>query len=339
MRIKVYLILLLANVFYTFITKAQDPHFSQYFSSPLTLNPANTGFFDGDFRLAVNQRQQWWNIGANYNTTSISADIKLKKEELPEFDTFAIGISGIFDKSLNGALKSNYVSASAAYHKSLAPEGRQTLAVGFQATYADRYIDYTKLSFASQFNVDFFDTSIPANLNYDASSTKYLDVNVGLLYALHSDRVNAYLGVSLYHANKPVESLFNGPNYTVPYRKNVHFGAEYNVGDQSSILLSAVYMRQQNITDQLIGVAYGLKNITDYYHTNTTKLYVGVWYRVNEAIIPYVGIDYNNFGVGLNYSATSPTSSVYIYQPRTFEVSLIYRHKSPLIQSSACPRF
>lgn len=339
MRIRPYFISLLLTICAPLITRAQDPHFSQYFSSPLTLNPASTGFFDGDYRLAINQRQQWWNIGANYNTTSISTDFKIKKEQLPDFDTFGIGISGIFDKSLNGALKSNYVSVSAAYHKSLAPEGRQTLAVGFQATYADRYIDYTKLSFASQFNVDFFDTSIPANLNYEASNTKYVDINIGLLYALHSDNYNAYLGVSLYHANKPVESLFNGPNYTVPYRKNVHFGAEFNVSDQSSILLSGVYMNQKNITDQLIGVAYGLKNITDYFHSNSTKLYVGLWYRVKEAIIPYVGIDYNNFGVGLNYSATAPTSSVYIYQPRTFEISLIYRHKSPFIQSLACPRF
>lgn len=48
---------------------AQDPHFSQYFASPLSLNPACTGFFDGDLRLAVNERRQWYNVGSGYNTT------------------------------------------------------------------------------------------------------------------------------------------------------------------------------------------------------------------------------------------------------------------------------
>jgi len=322
-----------------FFCSAQDPHFSQYFSSPLTLNPATTGFFDGDYRVAINQRQQWWNVGANFNTTSISTDFKIAAERLPEFDTFGIGFSGIFDQSLNGALKSNYISVSTAYHKSLAPEGRHVLTLGFQATYANRFIDFTKLSFASQFDVDHFDTSIPANLNYETTNTKYIDVNAGLLYAIHDENYNAYIGVSLYHANKPVERLFDGPGFVVPFRKTVHFGGEMNISKQSSILVSGVYMNQREVNDKLIGIAYGLKNIPDYYHTNRVKLYTGLWYRLNESVIPYIGIEYDNFDVGVNYSFLSPSSSVYIYQPRTFEVSLIYKYKSPFKQSLSCPRF
>ena len=36
---------------------AQDPNFSQFFASPLTLNPALTGKFDGTFRVAGNYPQ------------------------------------------------------------------------------------------------------------------------------------------------------------------------------------------------------------------------------------------------------------------------------------------
>jgi hypothetical protein len=98
-------------------------------------------------------------------------------------------------------------------------------------------------------------------------------------------------------------------------------------------------MNQKNVTDQFIGVAYALRNNPIYFHTNNIKLYAGLWYRINESIIPYIGINYNNFDVGLNYSMLSPASSVYIYQPRTFEISLIYKHKSALKQSLSCPRF
>ena len=38
---------------------AQDPHFSQFFSSPLTLNPAFTGKFDGAVRFIGDYRNQW----------------------------------------------------------------------------------------------------------------------------------------------------------------------------------------------------------------------------------------------------------------------------------------
>jgi len=41
------------------VSLAQDPNFSQFFASPLTLNPALTGKFDGNFRLAGNYRNQW----------------------------------------------------------------------------------------------------------------------------------------------------------------------------------------------------------------------------------------------------------------------------------------
>ena len=43
--------------------KAQvDPHFSQYYVYPAWLNPALTGAFDGDYRIAGIYRSQWGNI-------------------------------------------------------------------------------------------------------------------------------------------------------------------------------------------------------------------------------------------------------------------------------------
>ncbi|HTE10970.1 MAG TPA: hypothetical protein VK645_08370, partial [Chitinophagaceae bacterium] len=40
-----------------FISFGQDLHFSQFFNSPLTTNPANTGFIpDADYRIGANYR-------------------------------------------------------------------------------------------------------------------------------------------------------------------------------------------------------------------------------------------------------------------------------------------
>jgi len=335
MPLKKHLVFILTFTIGTYFKSiAQDPHFTQYFASPLTLNPANTGFFDGDYRFAVNERQQWWNVGASYNTTSISADLKIINDHIPEFDTFGIGFSGIFDKSLNGALQSNYISVSSAYHKSLASEGSQTLAVGFQVTFADRFINLNKLSFASQFNVDFFDTTIPVNINFANADTKYVELNTGVLYATHLDKSNLYIGASLYHTTKPKESIFDPSGYTIPFRETIHGGGEINTSTQSSVLFSAVYMRQANITDQLIGVAYSIKTINNINDMSPIKLYFGFWYRLNDSYIPYLGAEYNNISVGLNYSL--PASTIFSYQPRTFELSFIYKHKT---KTSLCPHF
>ncbi|PJJ79153.1 PorP/SprF family type IX secretion system membrane protein [Mucilaginibacter auburnensis] len=328
---------LIAILLYILPASAQDPYFTQYFASPLSLNPANTGLFDGDYRVAVNQRVQWWNVGSSYHTTSISFDAKLFQEQMPDFDIFGIGFSGIFDKSLNGALESTFLSASGAYHKSLASDGRHILTVGMQATYANRFINYNQLTFASQFNVDFFDRSLPNYVDTRYSATSYLEANAGLIYSYHVEKANLYIGTSLYHATRPTEQLFNETGYKVPFRTTIHMGGEVYVNDQSSVLFSGVYAEQQNITDKIFGVAYGISTAQPYFNSTEprVKFYLGLWHRLGQSFIPYVGVDYNNYGVGLNYSFTS--SQLSNYRPQTFEISFIYRKRAN--KSSLCPRF
>src|SRR5438045_5184896 len=103
-------ILLIALIVSVITMKAQDPHFSQFFASPLTLNPAFTGKFDGQFRLAANHRDQWPSIPKAYVTTSASVDFGLLKSKIPEGDVFGIGISALSDQSADAALKLNYGS-------------------------------------------------------------------------------------------------------------------------------------------------------------------------------------------------------------------------------------
>src|SRR3978361_701326 len=57
---------------------AQDPQLSQYYNSPLTLNPAlaGTGI---DTRVGVNYRLQWPSLGSPYSTFSAWADHDFSK--------------------------------------------------------------------------------------------------------------------------------------------------------------------------------------------------------------------------------------------------------------------
>src|SRR6188768_2919012 len=96
--------LVLILLVFSGLIKAQDPHFSQFFASPLTLNPAFTGKFDGQWRLAVNHRDQWPSIPKAYVTTSGSFDFGILKNKIPENDVFGIGISGVSDASANSQL-------------------------------------------------------------------------------------------------------------------------------------------------------------------------------------------------------------------------------------------
>jgi hypothetical protein len=61
------------------VSTAQDPNFSQFFASPLTLNPALTGKFDGVYRFAANYRNQWPTISNAYTTMTASIDMGIMK--------------------------------------------------------------------------------------------------------------------------------------------------------------------------------------------------------------------------------------------------------------------
>src|ERR1700733_3712806 len=120
---------------------AQDPHFSQYFSSPLTFNPAFTGYFDGMQRLTVNLRNQWSNVGDPYTTGTASFDTKIMKGKISDNDRWGVGIHALYDQSSGGVFKNTYLSLSTAFNKGLDADGYQSIGIGVQATLGHNSVD------------------------------------------------------------------------------------------------------------------------------------------------------------------------------------------------------
>lgn len=132
---------------------AQDPHFTQYFASPLTLNPALTGLVSCDLRLAANYRTQWGSVSPNpYVTGTISYDMAAMKGRLNNGDAIGIGLLGLFDRSGKGGLQNTSVGLSLAYHKAFGHEKQHTLSLGLQGVLVQKNIDFSQLAFEDQFN-------------------------------------------------------------------------------------------------------------------------------------------------------------------------------------------
>jgi type IX secretion system PorP/SprF family membrane protein len=136
------------------VSKAQDPNFSQFFASPLTLNPALTGKFDGVYRVAGNYRNQWPTIYNAFTTATASIDFGIMKKRLPDVDQFGIGLMGFTDRAGDGVLVSNYAGLSVAYHKGLDENGYHQIGAGFQGTYMNKRLDITKVYFEDQLRPD-----------------------------------------------------------------------------------------------------------------------------------------------------------------------------------------
>ena len=66
------------------IVHAQDLRFSQYFNSPLSTNPANTGFLpSSDYRLGAHYREQWASVPVPYKTMSVYGDFQFMRNLIP----------------------------------------------------------------------------------------------------------------------------------------------------------------------------------------------------------------------------------------------------------------
>src|SRR5450432_2788700 len=112
---KKHLQILISILFLTNVIFAQDPSFSQFFASPLTLNPALTGKFDGTLRVAGNYRNQWPTVNNAFVTSTISVDGNILTNKITNGDAWGVGIMTMTDRTANGILTSNYVALSTSY--------------------------------------------------------------------------------------------------------------------------------------------------------------------------------------------------------------------------------
>ena len=130
--------------------RAQDPAFSQFFASPLTLNPALTGKFGGVIRVAGNYRDQWPQINNAFITSTISVDGNIFVNKIAPGDAWGVGLMTMTDRTASGILTSNYVALSTSYQKALDENGWNQIGIGFQGSYANKRLDGTKLNFEDQ---------------------------------------------------------------------------------------------------------------------------------------------------------------------------------------------
>ena len=126
------------------ISVAQDLHFSQFFNSPLSTNPANTGFIPAsDFRVGANYRDQWSTIPVPYKTTSIWGDAQFLRDRIPG-GWMGLGGMVLQDVAGSGNLRSTQAYASIAYHQMLGNTG--LLSAGFNLGYAGKQLNISKFT-------------------------------------------------------------------------------------------------------------------------------------------------------------------------------------------------
>jgi type IX secretion system PorP/SprF family membrane protein len=295
-----------------------------------------TGKFDGDFRAAGNYRNQWPTINRAFTTATVSLDFPILRNRIAANDIWGVGIMAYSDQSANSALKFNYLSVSTAFHKGLDEDGYSQIGAGFQGTYSNMLLDVSNLKFEDQLTPFGFTGTTSEIFNNSVLKNNYFDLNAGVLYTgSTSDKNNFYAGVSMYHITRPKQQ-FTGSFFLLNPRTTFHAGGYFPLGTDKTIHLSALYSMQAQASEAVLGGAVELPVSQS---DKPTSVYVGSWLRINDALIPYMGLEFSDFRLGVTYDVNTSSLKAASQSRGGIEISMIYIKKAPNSKGLPCPKF
>lgn len=342
-----YLFILFAFIFCasTIDSYAQDQHFSQFHTQPMTTNPANTGYFDGNYRVGGIYRAQW-PFAANgqfvtYNNFSAYADFSFLDGYLGKVDFMGAGIYAWNDEAGDGNLRTTKINATVAYHKGFDKKGKYMLSGGFGFTMVQRAVDFKNFYFNNQWNDRFFDRSIPNLEQYANQSRWYYDLSAGLnMHIGFGTKYVLTIGGALYHINRPKDS-FREANNRIGIRPI--FNASFNGKLSNQLVLNAqfIFNYQKEAIETSIGALLGYSG-DNYRSKIRNTFYVGAYYRIRDAMIPTVGYQVNNTRLLVSYDFTLSKLTYYNKGVGGFEVSLVHTGKfksKNIVKKIYCPKF
>jgi len=312
---------------------AQDIHFSQFYFSPLSLNPANTGNYKGDYRFFGNYRSQWRDISKAYNTFSAGGDFNI----YPKNQNVSGGLIFINDKS-GGNLKVMKIMPSAAFHKKIAG---YNLHAGIQPGVVIKSIDFYAHSFPNQlnWNTGKFDNTL---LNTETGVNQrftYFDLNVGIGASKKFGKIEPEIGYTLFHVNKPKESFLSLEN-KLKVRQAYNIGLNYYLNDKIILKGYTMYGYTTKVSDWVSGVNVEYVLSKNVFFTNS--VFAGFMWRDGfkrnpDAGIVTAGLNYSNYTIGFSYDITFSQLKTAVESKGAFEIALIYKAKNTRLSKKAIP--
>lgn len=321
-------------------SNAQDNHFSQSFSAPVTLNPALTGLIEGGYRVSMIYRDQWRNILTDRLSSFAGiGEVRFGQEKKRNTSSDLYGIGIIFggDRVSQFDFNTNQLGLSGAMHKSLDKKNRQYLSAGFKFGIVQKNINYENLTFQDQFNgVNDFD--LPTRELLPPNNFGYFDMGAGIHYSASiSEVLRLYVGGSYDHLAAPNISFFSANSNAIDtYEENPidrkitgHLAIESQVTETFAFSPRVIFLNQGPHTKVQLGTNFKF----DSSGADPRSLNLGIWAtgvqddgnaaRL-ESVIAMIGFEVKGLQIGLSYeNAIQDFADEYAGQG-AFEISISY---------------
>ena len=328
--------------------KAQDIHFSQFYMSPLTLNPAMTGVMNCKIRMVANYRNQWASILRSdaFNTIGASYD---QKFATGRYDYFGIGGSLYADVVGQSVFATTKAALSGSYSRRMGGDRIRShyMVIGADLGLAQRSLNFAALRFGTQNDNGTFNPDLPSQENFGRDRFLFADMSVGLLWFSILDKSNSwYAGAAYSHLNRPNMSFADIETIPLFPKVTMHAGGDFELTENVGILPGVVTFMQGPHFQLNFGTSLRFDFNQNRFEEQSFQF--GIWTRIgnrpdnnilNDAIILSTRFDYNQFGIGFSYDINTSSLRNATNGNGSFEFSLIYNICGPEDRGTYCPRF
>ncbi|MEL6941223.1 MAG: PorP/SprF family type IX secretion system membrane protein [Bacteroidota bacterium] len=318
---------------------AQDIHFSQLGYSPLNLNPALTGIFEGDMRLTMNYRQQW-NPIVNYETFSGAFDMSFYNDEYQK-RFFSGGLLFNYDVAGDSRLTLANLGLTGSYTHRVGKA--HYLSFGAMAAYNNRSFDISDLTFVSQYDTETqtFNGNIDPNEDAFNASVTLFDVSAGVNWHYRvpkrNKRTSFDIGLGIMHFNQPERAFLSEfDTEKLPLRWSTYAFSTIQVHDKIDILLQGSFQDQGPHRELYYGGGLQLHLNTDY--DEEIALQLAFNRRAKDAWSPMFGVRYRMWKAALSYDLNTSPFRVGTNRRGGPELSVIYIFtKVKPMEAKICP--
>jgi len=279
---------------------SQDLHYSQFYNSPLNLNPALTGIFNGDQRFMASVRDQWRFVPVPWFTFSGSYDFKIYPENEKEF--FGLGFNFNYDRQGDSRLTLASLNVSGSYSRVL--HKNHVISGGILLGLGNRGFNLNNLTWDKQWDGEFFNPGAGSGENFDVRGVTFLETAAGVNYRLQKDtRTKLDLGAGFYHLTRPQTNFYNTENQKLPINTTLSAVGSVQLTSALDLQVHALQQLQGSYRETVLG-ALG-KIYVSQQRGKETIVQVGMGYRTAGSYIPTVGLEYVQWYVGFSYDADS----------------------------------
>ncbi len=314
---------------------AQITHFSQFFSTPMTIAPSFAGYTEAS-RLSINYRDQWPQIPGTFVTYAIAGDHYFKRAKS------GIGIMIFRDQAGTGKLSLTEGGLQYAYRIKIGEKrgyknNEWFIRPGIQLKFAQRALNFDDLTFIDQLLSTGQTTGGNTTQPRPAESIGYLDLTGSAL--AYNDLY--WGGFAVDHLLTPNQSL-TADTANVEMKFSVFGGAKIPLKNKKTRMQKIRYGRKQESVNFVGHYRYqgGTDQLDLGAYWERDPLVLGAWFRgipikgfkVNngdnyeniDALIALIGIHFkNNMSIGYSFDVT--ISRLLNHTGGSHEISIVYR--------------